>query len=112
MSVMKLNSNGKMLWHKIYGFKYYEYGNAVATTPDGDIMIAGGTSTLGKGDHSAYLIALDDSGKLVWSHVYGDRGRDTLNAIASINNRSMVAVGGSDSYSRSTKIYMLKIDKK
>ncbi len=112
MSVMKLNSNGKMLWHKIYGFKYYEYGNAVATTPDGNIMIAGGTSTLGKGDHSAYLIALDDSGKLVWSHVYGDRGRDTLNAIASIDNRSMIAVGGSDSYSRSTKIYMMKIDKK
>ena len=112
MSVMKLNANGKMLWHKIYGFKYYEYGNALATTADGGIMIAGGTSTLGMGDHSAYLIALDVSGKLVWSHVYGNRGKDTMNAIARMDDGSMVAVGGSDSYSRSTKIYMLKIDKK
>ena len=56
MSIMKLNADGKMLWHKIYGFKYYEYGNSVATTADGGVMIAGGTNTLGKGDHSVYLI--------------------------------------------------------
>jgi len=112
MSVMKLNADGKMLWHKIYGFKYYEYGNAVATTADGGVMIAGGTNTLGKGDHSVYLIALEKSGKLVWSHVYGNRGKDSVNAIERLFDGSMIAVGGSDSYSRSTKIYMLKIDKK
>ena len=112
MSVMKLNADGKMLWHKIYGFKYYEYGNAVATTADGGVMIAGGTNTLGKGDHSVYLIALEKSGKLVWSHVYGNRGKDSVNAIARLSDGSMIAVGGSDSYSRSTKIFMLKIGKK
>ncbi|MGB5506013.1 MAG: hypothetical protein WBM70_04910 [Sulfurovum sp.] len=112
MSIMKLSSDGQMLWHKIYGFKYYEYGNAVATTPDGGVMIAGGTNTLGKGDHSAYMIALDNSGKAVWSHVYGSRGKDSTNAITRLSDGSMVAVGGSDSYSRSTKIYILKIDKK
>lgn len=112
MSVMKLNAEGEMLWHKIYGFKYYEYGNAVTTTSDGGVMIAGGTSTLGEGGHSAYLIALDGTGKLVWSHVYGNRGKDTVNAITGLDDGSMIAVGGSDSYSRSTKIYILKIGKK
>jgi uncharacterized delta-60 repeat protein len=112
LSVMKLNAEGTMLWHKIYGYKYYEYGNAVATTSDGGVMIAGGTNTLGKGDHSAYLIALDNSGKLVWSHVYGNRGKDSVNAITRLSDGSMIAVGGSDSYSRSTKMYLLKIDKK
>ena len=112
MSIMKLNADGKMLWHKIYGFKYYEYGNAVATTADGGVMIAGGTNTLGKGDHSVYLIALEKSGKLVWSHVYGNRGKDSVNAIARLSDGSVIVVGGTDSYSRSTKVYMLKIDKK
>lgn len=112
MSVIKLNADGKILWHKIYGFKYYEYGNAVATTSDGGVMVAGGTSTLGKGDHSVYLIALENSGKLVWSHVYGNRGKDSANAITRLSDGSMIVVGGSDSYSRSTKIYMIKIDKK
>ncbi len=111
MSVMKLDTDGNIVWHKIYGFKYYEYGNAVASTPDGGVMIAGGTSTLGKGDHSVYMIALDKSGELVWSHVYGDRGKDRMNAIERMDDGSMIAVGGSDSYSRATKFYMLKIDK-
>jgi|GEM_PF-806146 len=112
MSIMKLSAEGKMIWHKIYGFKYYEYGNAVATTSDGNVMVAGGTSTLGKGDHSIYMIALSNSGKLVWSHVYGNRGKDSVNAITRLTDGSMIAVGGSDSYSRSSNIYMLKIEKK
>ncbi len=112
LSVMKLNAEGTMLWHKIYGFKYYEYGNAVSTTSDGGVMVAGGTNTLGKGDHSAYLIALNDTGEVVWSHVYGNRGKDSVNAITRLSDGSMIAVGESDSYSRATKIYMLKIEKK
>jgi hypothetical protein len=111
MSVIKFDTNGNIVWHKIYGFKYYEYGNAVDNTEDGGVMVAGGTTTLGKGDHSVYMIALDKSGELIWSHVYGDRGKDTVNAIARMDDGSMVAVGGSDSYSRATKFYMLKIDK-
>ncbi len=110
MSVMKLDRDGNIVWHKIYGFKYYEYGNAVASTGDGAVMVAGGTSTLGKGDHSVYMIALDKSGKLIWSYVYGDRGKDTMNAIARMDDGSMIAAGGSDSHSRATKFYMLKID--
>jgi hypothetical protein len=111
MSVLKLDTDGNIVWHKIYGFQYYEYGNAVVSTDDGTVMVAGGTSTLGKGDHSVYMIALDKSGKLIWSHVYGDRGKDTMNAIARMHDGSMVAAGGSDSQSRATKFYMIKIDK-
>ena len=112
MSVMKLDTEGNIVWHKIYGFKYYEYGNALTNLPDGGVMIAGGTSTLGKGDHSVYLIALDNAGKLIWSHVYGDRGKDAAHAIARMDDGSIIAVGGSDSFSRATKFYMLKIDQK
>ena len=111
MSVMKLDPDGNIIWHKIYGFKYYEYGNAIASIGDGSVMVAGGTSTLGKGGHSAYMITLDKSGKLIWSHVYGDRGNDRMNAITRMDDGSMVAVGESDSHSRATKFYMLKIDK-
>jgi hypothetical protein len=111
MSVMKLDNEGNIVWHKIYGFKYYEYGNAVAGTGDGSVMVAGGTSTLGKGDHSAYMIVLDKSGKLIWSHVYGNRNKDRMHAIARMDDGSMIAVGGSDSYSRATKFYMLKLHK-
>jgi len=109
LTVMKLSSEGKVLWHKIYGFKYYEYGNAITVTPDGGYMLAGGTSTLGKGSHSVYMLALGANGDLTWSHVYGDENRDIGNGIARMSDGSMVAVGESDSFSRSKGFYMIKM---
>ena len=111
LTVMKFNSDGKILWHKIYGFKYYEYGNAVTMTQDGGLMLAGGTSTLGKGSHSIYMLALDKNGKLLWSHVYGGEERDIAHGIARMSDGSMMVVGQSESFSRSKNFYMLKIDR-
>ena len=112
LSVMKFDAAGTLIWHKIYGFKYYEYGNAVTSTLDGGFMIAGGTNTLGDGGHSIYMLALDKSGKLVWSHVYGGREKDRANAIARMSDGSVIVAGESDSFSRSSNFYMIKIKKK
>lgn len=112
LSLMKFDASGALIWHKIYGFKYYEYGSAVTSTIDGGFMIAGGTNTLGKGGHSVYMLALNKMGKLIWSHVYGDREKDSAHGIARLSDGSMLVVGESDSYSRSKNFYMIKIEKK
>ena len=109
LTVMKLSTDGKVLWHKIYGFKYYEYGNAVTVTPDGGYMLSGGTSTLGKGSHSVYMLALDKNGALVWSHVYGDTSRDIAHGIARMSDGTLITVGESESFSRSKGFYMIKV---
>jgi len=111
LTVMKLSSEGKVLWHKIYGFKYYEYGNAIASTIDGGFMLAGGTNTLGKGSHSVYMLALDKNGALTWSHVYGESNKDIAHGLARMSDGAMVMVGESDSFSRSKGFYMVKIKK-
>lgn len=109
LTVMKLSKEGKVLWHKIYGFKYYEYGTAVTSTKEGGFMISGGTSTLGKGSHSVYMLALDNNGTLLWSHVYGDKNRDIAHGIARMSDGTVISVGESDSYSRSKNFHMIKI---
>jgi outer membrane protein assembly factor BamB len=109
LTAMKLSKEGKVLWHKIYGFKYYEYGNAVTLTADGGFMLAGGTSTLGKGSHSVYMLALDANGALLWSHVYGDESRDIAHGIARMSDGSVIAVGQTDSFSHSKSFYMIKM---
>jgi len=111
LSVLKLDKKGKLVWLKLYGFKYYEYGNAVTMTSDGGYMVAGGTSTLGKGDHSPYFLALNAKGSLIWSHVYGDKGRDIMHGIARMSDGSLIAVGQSNSFSRSYDFYMIKLRK-
>jgi uncharacterized delta-60 repeat protein len=111
LTVMKYNSNGKLIWHKIYGFKYYEYGNAVATTRDGGFILAGGTNTLGKGNHSLYALALNKKGELVWSHVYGDERKDIAHGVARMSDGSVIIVGQSNSFKRATNFYMIKLRK-
>jgi hypothetical protein len=111
LTVMKFDSSGKLIWHKIYGFKYYEYGNAVATTRDGGFILAGGTNTLGKGNHSLYALALDKKGKLIWSHVYGDERKDIAHGVARMSDGSVIIVGQSNSFKRSTNFYMIKLHK-
>ncbi len=72
-------------------------------------MIVGGTNTLGIGGHSVYLLALDKEGKLTWSHVYGDRNKDTGHGIARLSDGMLVVVGESDSFDRARNFYMIKI---
>ncbi len=111
LTVMKLSKDGKVLWHKVYGFKYYEYGNCVTTTADGGFMLAGATSTLGKGSHSVYMMALDKDGKLIWSHVYGGENRDIAHGMARMSDGTVMTVGQSESFSRSKGFYMINVDK-
>jgi hypothetical protein len=109
LTVMKYDADGKLIWHKIYGFKYYEYGNAVATTRDGGFILAGGTNTLGKGNHSAYVLALDKEGELIWSHVYGDERKDVAHGVARMSDGSVIVVGESNSFKRAKNFYMIKL---
>ncbi|MCB4760121.1 MAG: hypothetical protein LGB58_05295 [Sulfurovum sp.] len=111
LTVMKIDKKGKTVWHKIYGFKYYEYGNAVATTRDGGFMLVGGTNTLGKGNHSAYMLALDRHGNLIWSHVYGDERKDIAHGVARMSEGSLVVVGETNSFRREKNFYLIKLVK-
>lgn len=81
-------------------------------TVDGGFMIAGGTNTLGKGGHSAYVLVLDKNGKVIWSHVYGDGEKDIAHAISTMSDGTVMVAGESDSYSRSSNFYMIKVKKK
>ncbi|SFV57555.1 hypothetical protein MNB_SV-8-968 [hydrothermal vent metagenome] len=109
LTVMKIDAKGKTIWHKIYGFKYYEYGNAVATTRDGGFILVGGTNTLGKGNHSAYVLALNKAGELIWSHVYGDERKDVAHGVARMSDGSMIVVGETNSFKRAKNFYLIKL---
>jgi len=112
LTVMKYDENGKLIWHKIYGFKYYDYGNTVATTRDGGFILAGGTNSLGKGNHSAYILALNKAGELIWSHVYGGERKDVAHGVARMSDGSIIVVGESNSFKRAKNFYMIKLRKR
>jgi uncharacterized delta-60 repeat protein len=109
MSVMYFNKDGKLIWHKIYGFKYYDEGNAITMTKDGGFMIAGSTNSMGKGDYDNYIVALDSKGSLIWSELYGKRKRDVAHAITRTTDGAIVIVGETNSFKRRSDFYMIKL---
>ncbi len=111
LTVMKFDVKGKLIWHKIYGFKYYEYGNAVATTRDGGFILVGGTNTLGKGNHSVYVLALNKDGELIWSHVYGDERKDIAHGVARMSDGTVIVVGETNSFKRAKNFYIIKLQR-
>jgi uncharacterized delta-60 repeat protein len=109
LSVMYFDKRGKLIWHKIYGYKYYDEGNAITMTKNGDFMVAGTTNSMGKGDYDTYVIALDKKGSLIWSELFGDKGRDIAHAITRTTDGGLMIVGESDSYRKSEDFYMIRL---
>ena len=111
LTVLKFSKEGKLIWHKIYGYKRYDFANAVTVTRDGDFIIAGGTDSMGEGVYDIYVIALDRNGELFWSGLYGDRNTDIAHGVTRTSDGSIVVVGESDSYSNAKDFFLLKIKK-
>ena len=109
LPIMHFDKNGKLIWFKIYGFSYYDEGNAITMTKDGNYMVAGITNSMGKGDYDNYILTLDKKGKLLWSSTYGGTNKDIVHGITRTTDGAVVVVGESDSYSRSKKFFMIKL---
>jgi len=109
LAVMNFNKDGKLIWFKIYGFKYYDEGNAITMTKDGGYVVAGKTNSMGKGDFDNYILALDAKGKLLWSDIYGDKNKEIAHAVTRTSDGGVIIVGESDSYSRSKNFFMIKL---
>lgn len=109
LPIMHFDKNGKLIWFKIYGFGYYDEGNALTMTKNGNYMVAGMTNSMGQGNFDNYVLVLDEKGKLLWSNTYGGTNKDIAHGITRTSDGSVVIVGESDSYSRSKKFFMIRL---
>lgn len=95
--LIKLSSKGDVQWSKIYGKKAVETVNAVTETSDGSFLIAGSTSSEGKGFSDFLLIKFNKKGKLLWKKVIGGAGNDEAFAIHEIRGGGYIVAGSTGS---------------
>ena len=72
--VMKLNSTGDVVWHKVYGGHWGDGAYSVWQTRDGGYAVAGFTSSFtvfGAGGPDVWVFKLDSDGNIQWQKVYG-----------------------------------------
>ena len=84
MWVLKLDDTGKLQWQKALGGTEYEEGNSILQTPGGYIVcgytnslngdVTGLHSTIPGTAEDAWVVALDDTGHILWQKCYGGSG--------------------------------------
>lgn len=80
--VIRIDALGNLLWQYTYGGTEVDGGKQVQLTPDGGFLVAGitksgdGDVSGHHGDFDAWLIKIDNNGKLLWQKCYGGSSLD------------------------------------
>jgi uncharacterized delta-60 repeat protein len=93
--VLRLNSSsGAVVWARAWGGGSQEEGNAVAVASNGDVVVAGTTTSFGAGGYDALLLRLNSSsGDVVWARTWGGVQDDAPRDAAITTNGDVVIVG-------------------
>lgn len=118
MWVVKLTSNGDIMWQKALGGSVHELAYSIDLTPDGGYIVAGKASSqdgdvstlIGMEDY--WIVKLDHQGDLQWEKSYGGNTNDYAYSVATTADSGYI-VSGVGYYSPAPNTYhtILKLDK-
>ncbi len=100
--VLKINTDGEVLWEKTIGGTNFDVARAVCQTQDNGFLVAGSSrsttnSYTNKGQNDAYLVQIASDGNVVWEQNIGGAEIDYLYDVVALQDGSVVGVGESSS---------------
>ncbi len=102
--ILKVASDGALLWEETYGGTGNDYAYATCLTVDGGYAMAG-TTYSSNGDvveykgglNDAWIIKLNENGEMDWSQAYGGTSGDVFHAVTQAADDGFVMAGYSNS---------------
>ena len=91
--VLKLDSNGDLLWDKTFGGSSPDVAVSIQQTTDGGYIVLGGTSSKGAGEHDAWVLKLDQNGILEWDKTFGGSNFDIAQSIQQTTDSGYIVAG-------------------
>lgn len=70
-NLIKIDSDGTVIWSKFYGDTLNDYGNCVRQTSDGGFIMVGQTFSFNSPGGDAYLVKMDANGDTTWTKRFG-----------------------------------------
>ncbi len=110
MYVVKIDDQGKRVWHQAFGGELDDVAHKVIATTDGGYLLVGYTSSDHRKLKDVYVVKLDANGVSQWQRHYGGSADEEGLGVVEAED-GYVIVG----YTKSTKdlssdLYLLKID--
>ena len=95
MILLKADSLGNYLWHKILGNYVYEYGSYIIETSNGNILTGGDTWVTHINNTRWYLIKTDTAGNIIWEKVFGRNNYPNgyIQGLVETNDSNFIACG-------------------
>jgi len=91
--LLKLNSQGKLLWNRTYGGSKDDEARSLIQVNDGGYLLAGWTDSYGAGTYDFWLLKLNSQGKLLWDRTFGERGWDEARTIIQTSDGGYTVAG-------------------
>jgi len=109
--VIRLDENGNVKWQKAYGGSGDDTATAVAIAENGDIIVAGWTSSFGAGGDDFWILRLDENGNIKWQKAYGGGSDDRAMAVAIAGNGDIIVTGRTSSFGAGNyDFWILRLD--
>ena len=106
--VMRVSSDGNLMWKNRYGVSQADYAQDVTVSSDGNLLVAISSSTDG-GD--PYLTKIDsNTGDVLWSRTYGDNAYNNVISIDTTADGRVVMIGSTRAEDGSYQAYLMSLN--
>ena len=100
--VIKINTDGELLWEKNFGGSSFDVARSISKTSDNGYIISGSSRSLdngftNQGQNDAWLLKISSEGNQEWQQTIGGSNIDVLYDAIQLNNETYIAVGESSS---------------
>ena len=112
MWAIKTNSQGLVIWERVFGGTYNEEAYDVIATSDGGYLFIGYSWSFGN-NQQIYAVKVDYHGRTEWSKTYGGSMWEVGNSVIEVKGGGYAVTGFSNSpgiSSGNTDIILLRID--
>lgn len=109
--IVKLDSDGTIVWQKAVGGSSSDGLQAVQETAGGRYLVTGWTASFGAGGTDLWLLELDAGGGIAWQKTYGQAADDNGQALALADDGGLLAAGATRSIGAGgSDFWLLKLD--
>lgn len=91
--LLKTDSDGNEVWHRVFGEGDYNEGQCVRQTSDGGYIIAGSSDQWSPVWYDVCLIKTDNSGHEIWTQHYGGNNHDQAYGVQQTTDGGYIVVG-------------------
>ena len=111
--IIKVNSQGNIIWDKTYGGSKIDMVSSIIQTTDGGYIVAGSTASKGAGSLNFWILKLDEKGDLIWDRTFGGRGSEMSRSIIQTNDGGYAVAGYTSTKGFGlSSFWILRIDEK